>query len=460
MLVSAHLMAADIWPIPMRQMTTAHDTIFYGMELSAVASNNHSPFWMHALENGNISKVPYSGNITAAIFKESTSPSRWYDYDFGVALTGRFDTEKNTGYFRSLYAHVRLYIIDITAGIIPLVSGAQNPRLTTGGLLFSENAYPIPRVSIGIDQYTPIPGLYGYLEAKAGLTHGWFADSQMLDPTIHTTNALLHYKYIGLRLGGAWPINISYEFHHAAQWSGVSPKYGKFPSTWNSYKHIFLARSGGDNLNDQLNAEGNHIGFQELAITAKWNQWNITAYWQIMFEDKSVDFIGRGNQVDGLWGLSIRQKQWPFINAITYEFLNTTQQNGPWHDKDGLVYGGQNNYYNNINYQQGWTHFGNTIGSAMLTPENNRVRTHFIGMTGDVYGYKYRLIASHSRNWGTYKNPLYLENTGILLELNKDIPKAWGINMGIRLAADIGTQYGNNFGAMLTVSKQGIIHSY
>jgi hypothetical protein len=158
--------------------------------------------------------------------------------------------------------------------------------------------------------------------------------------------------------------------------------------------------------------------------------------------------------------LSIRQKQWPFINAITYEFLNTTQQNGPWHDKDGLVYGGQNNYYNNINYQQGWTHFGNTIGSAMLTPENNRVRTHFIGMTGDVYGYKYRLIASHSRNWGTYKNPLYLENTGILLELNKDIPKAWGINMGIRLAADFGTQYGNNFGAMLTVSKQGIIHSY
>ena len=38
--------------------------------------------------------------------------------------------------------------------------------------------------------------------------------------------------------------------------------------------------------------------------------------------------------------------------------------------------------------------------------------------------------------------------------------KAWGLDFGLRIAADMGTQYGNRFGTMITISKQGILHSY
>ena len=460
LLVGTHLYGADWWPVAMPTPDTAGDTISYAAEVSAVVSSGAVPLWIQALEDGNISAAPYSGNITAAVYKRATRPCRWYDYDFGIALTGRFDTQRTTGYFRSLYAHTRLYIVDITAGIKPLVVGSQNPQLTTGGLLFSGNAYPIPRISIGIDQYIPFPGLYGYLEVKGGLTHGWFVDNSCLDTTIHTTNALLHYKFAGVRLGGSLPINIGYELHHVGQWGGTSPYHGKFPISWDTFKHIVLAQGGGNNLSDQLNAEGNHIGVQELSLVAKWTHWNITTYWQTIFEDKSANFIGRSNLADGLWGIALRQNEWPFINAITLEYLNTTRQDGPWHDRDGQVYGGRSNYYNNNSYKQGWTHFGRTIGNAMMSPDNNRVRVYFAGIAGDIYGFNYRVKISHARNWGTYNQPKYSTNTACMLEVKKYVEKAWGLDFGIRMAADMGTQYGNRFGAMITISKQGIIHSY
>lgn len=460
MSVGVRLLAADFWPVPMHQSDTARDTICYAVEVNAVAAGDSAPFWLYALSQGNISGAPYSGNLSAAVYKHATRPNRWFDYDFGVALAGRCDTEGARLYARRLYAHARLYVVDMTAGIAPIVCGSQEPLLTTGGLLFSQNAYPIPRISIGVDQYTAVPGLYGYLELKAGLTHGWMVDNCALDTMIHTTNTLLHYKFLGLRVGGEWPVNVSYEFHHAAQWGGRSPYYGTFPISWESYKQIFLAQGGGVSQSDMLNAAGNHIGFQELAITAKLSDWHVTAYWQTIFEDKSADLIGRSNQTDGLWGITIRQKQWPWIRVLAYEFLNTTQQNGPWHDRDGLVYGGRSNYYNNSSYKQGWTHFARTIGNAMMSPENNRVRTHFAGIMGDIYGYRYRVMAAYTRNWGTYEHPQYSQNTAVMLEVHRRMQKVWDMDFGVRLAADLGSQYGNRFGAMITISKQGIIHSY
>lgn len=458
LLVFVAMQAADFWPVAMHQADTCRDTLRYVIEGSAVASSGaNAPFWLHANTNGNISSAPFSGSLSGGVYKRATRPSRWYDYDFGVVLAGRFDTERSTGYFKELYAHARLYIVDITAGVKPLYCGAQNPALSMGGLLFSGNAQPIPRISIGIDEYTPFPGLYGYVEVKGGLTHGWFVDDSRLDTTVATTGTLLHYKFAGFRFGGSLPINVSYEFHHVSQWGGRSPVHGQFPTSWSTFLHVLTAHSGGNNLSDQLNAEGNHIGFQQLAVTAKWSQWNITAYWQTLFEDKSANFIGKSNQRDGLWGLSVRQSQWPFIHSFTYEFMNTTAQDGPWHDRDGQVYGGRSNYYHNSSYKQGWTHFGRTIGNPMMSPDNNRVRTHLAGVAGDIFGYQYRLLGSYTRNWGSYFEPKMSRNTAFLIEVTKHVEQAWGLDFSVSLAGDFGTQFGNSIGGMITISKHGLI---
>jgi hypothetical protein len=44
-----------------------------------------------------------------------------------------------------------------------------------------------------------------------------------------------------------------------------------------------------------------------------------------------------------------------------------------------------------------------------------------------------------------------------LLEVTKHIKKAWDLDFGLSLAADLGTQFGNQLGAMLTIRKKGII---
>lgn len=445
----------------MSEPDTGSDSLYYTGSVQAVASSGaQAPSLLWQNSYGTVSQLPYSGTISAGIVKPATRPNRWFDYNFAVVLDGRFGGGKAgtgqtdiTGYFRQLYAHARLYIVDISAGIQPLYYGAGDAELTSGSLLFSANAHPIPQIRIGIERWTAFPGLYGYLEIKGALVQGWLADNA---PVVKGT--LLHHKYIGGRVGGKLPVNISYEFHHAAEWGGYSSVYGDLGNNWAAFKAALLVKSGGSMLNDQINAQGNHIGFQQLALDVKGKGWKVTAYWQVINEDGPIRFIGFGmNNKDGLWGISATQTRWPFIQGITYEFLHTTDQSGPFHDKDGVVFGGADNYYHNNIYEQGWTYFGRILGSPLLALDNNRVRAHHIGIRGDIFGFRYRLLGTFADNYGRYAAPLRSNNTALLLEVKKNVPQAWGLDFGISLAGDFGTQYGNCFGAMLTISKQGLI---
>ena len=456
--------AWDWWPLPMAEPDVCQDSLFYVGEVQVVSSSGaQAPSLLWHNSNGTISQLPHSGTIRAGIVKPATRPNRWFDYDFGVVLDGRFGSGQAgsgqtdiTGYFSQLYAHVRLYIVDITAGIQPCYYGAGDAALSSGSLLFSNNAHPIPQIRIGFERWTPIPGLFGYAEVKGGLTHGWLADNST---TVQGT--MLHHKFIGGRLGGKLPVNISYEFHHAAQWGGYSTVYGDLGNDWSAYKATLFARSGGSMPNDQLNAQGNHLAFQQLALDVKGKGWKVSAYWQIIQEDGPIRFIGFGmNNKDGLWGISVTQNHWRFIEGVTYEFLQTTDQSGPFHDRDGVVFGGADNYYNNSIYRQGWTYWGRMIGSPLLTLANTRVMAHHVGIRGDIYGFKYRAIVNHAENYGRYNAPLRTQNTAVLLDVRKQVPQAWGLEFGLSLAGDFGTQYGNCFGAMVTIRKQGIIKQW
>ena len=448
----------------MAQPDESRDSMFYVGQFSVLTSSGDAvPSLLHGNTHGNISTLPHSGNLSLGIIKPATRPNRWFDFDGAIVLTGRLEGAQQTvikspkpqltGYFRELYAHVRLYIVDITAGIHPVYIGAGDPELTGGSLILSGNAHPIPRISVGIDKWTAFPGLFGYLEIKGGLTHGWLADNY---PDVKGT--LLHHKYIGGRIGGKLPVNLSYEFHHFAQWGGTSTVYGDLGNDFHAYLDAFLLRSGGSMSNDQINAHGNHIGFQQLALDVKGNGWKVSAYWQYINEDGPTRIIGFGmNYKDGLWGVNMTQTRWPFISGFTYELLHTTDQAGPFHDRDGIVFGGGDNYFHNNIYTQGWTYYGRIIGTPFLSMTNTRVVAHFVGVKGDIYGFRYRLIGTLAKNYGTYGTPQQSANKAFLIEVRKRVPKAWDLEFGLSLSGDFGTQYGNSVGALFTITKQGLI---
>lgn len=444
--------------------------------VSAVASSGkYAPFWLQSNTHGDVSSSPYSGNLTAGIYKNAAHNERWWDYDFGVQVTGRVQSpvegssfsiqqKYGTGYFNQLYAHVRLFIFDFTAGIKPMIYETADTALSMGSMVLSGNSQPLPRITIGIDRYVSFPGCFGYFEIKGGLTHAWMADN------IYMKNSYLHHKWIGFRFGGRLPVNLSYEFHHAAQWGGISPVYGDIGSGFRDFLNVLAARSGGVMANDQLNAQGNHVGSQQIMLTGKGNGWEVSAYWQNFFEDNFA-FIGMGqNLADGLWGISMKQTRWPFIAGVTYEFMNTTDVSGPWHDRDGLCYAGSDGYYTNSVFRNGWNYFYRSMGTPFITSPlynadgtiytlNNRVRVHHFGIRGDIYGFMYRAKASYARNYGN--NPgnrnVLSTNTAVLLEVKKHVEQAWGLDFGLRLAGDFGSQWGTQIGAQIVISKRGII---
>jgi len=466
--------AWDWWPIAVEQTYHGVDTLQYGVSMLGVASyGKTAPFWLQTNRNGDIASSAYSGNLAIELIKPASHPHRWFDYDFALSLTGRIQNRTDninpavnhmgTIYSNLAYAHARLYVIDITAGILPKQFGSADPTLSSGGLLFSNNAHPLPGIYLGIDDWTAFPGLYGYFEIRGGISNMWMIDN------VYVQKAMIHHKWIGGKIGGKLPVNLSYEFHHASQWGGISPVYGDLGNDWHAFVNTLLVRSGGKMANDLINAQGNHLGSQILTLDIKGNKWKISAYWQNISEDGPIDFIGWSmNNSDGVWGININQQHWPFISGLTYEFIQTTDQSGPFHDKDGFIFGGNDNYYTNIVYQNGWNYWYRTIGNPFITSpiyntdgtiytKNNRIKAHYIGFKGDIYGYKYRVICSHAQNYGRYNQPSYSNNTALLVECTKHLDKAWGLDLSLSLAADIGNQFGNQFGALLTISKKGII---
>ena len=51
-------------------------------------------------------------------------------------------------------------------------------------------------------------------------------------------------------------------------------------------------------------------------------------------------------------------------------------------------------------------------------------------------------------------------NIALMLDIEKTVEKAWGLQFGLRIAADFGTQWGNQVSAMFTIAKNGILTNY
>ena len=448
------------------------DSVNYSVNLIGLASSGtSSPFWLQSNQYGLISSAPSSADLIIGINKDFGKNTNLFNYGFKASAVVQTDKNRTGSYFHELYAKARFLVFDVIIGAREEHLGNQDSTLSCGGFLFSQNARPMPKITIGIENFTPMPFTSGFVEFKGGLTHGWFTDNTYIQ------GMLLHHKYLYAKLGGKLPVHFQYGIDHVAQWGGNVPGLGAQPSSFSDYVSIFLGRSGGKNSNisDQINALGNHIVSQSMKLDVDISDYKVSGYWQNISEDGPIRFIGfTMNAPDGLWGVSIRNKKFPFIKGILYEYLNTTDQSGPYHDKDGIIYGGNDSYFYNSIYQTGWSYYSRTIGTpfifpstlnksnGMYYPTNNRVQVHHIGMEGDVSGYSYKLLTSFSKNYGTYEGayPTMIQNTSMMLEINKQFPKLSNIQIGCSVGADIGKLYGNSVGCMLSIKKTGLLFGY
>jgi hypothetical protein len=135
---------------------------------------------------------------------------------------------------------------------------------------------------------------------------------------------------------------------------------------------------------------------------------------------------------------------------------------------------GNDNYYNNVDYVQGPSYFGRTMGSPLLLSpmynkdgsinfKSSRIISFHLGLEGYVHpALQYRLLLTTGQSWGRYSIPFKTVKKGFASQLEwiytPDQLAGW--EMKLSLAYDQGAFFGGDtFGGGITVSKRGIIYN-
>ena len=441
------------------------DTLSYSLNSRFNGGTGTSaPFLSTANQYDRFSFTPNSLTLWGILQKEIKS-GKTFDYGFGVELDGNLSKNESRFFPGEIYFQEKIYFLNVYAGCKKQVFGNQDEELSSGGMLWSQNSRPMPKLAIESNGYLPVPYTKGFLELKGGLSNGWFTEPSA------TRNLLLHHKYGYIRLGGSLPFNIHYGVQHVAQWGGQSDVYGTMPVTWGNYLRIFLGKSGNSSASwsDRENALGNHIISQNLGLDVNLKSVNISMYWQSISEDSPVKLITKTPTIeDGLWGMSIKLSKFKPLNHFVFEYLSTTDQNGPWHDLDGVIYGGQDGYYLNGAVPNGWSYKGMTIGNPWLTSpkynedgttstKNNTVRLYYFSGKGMIKAVNYRLTLAYSKNFGMTA-PSYKECKKQLswqLETSAAARFIKNTQISIGISGDRGVMYGNNLAFILGISHSG-----
>jgi len=443
------------------------------------SSGKMLPFWFQSNQWGKYSPAS-TGNVTSLTLlsqpgKDSRN-SHVLSLNYGLEVSSRYTPGEaqlwlHQGYLKADYQN----IFRLTGGVWEETMGNQYAPLSSGGIIWSGNARPLPKIQIGTTDYIKAPFTNGKLEGKALLAHGWFNGDR------YVKNVWLHHKFVGIRTSWDFPISIHLGFHHFAQWGGENDKYGQLPDDLEDFWKIFAVKKGGEESrrSDQMNKAGNHLGSRYIGIDWKQKPSKIGFYYQDIFEDGSG--MRKQNFPDGLWGIYYETNHsLRLIKGVLYEWLYTDHQSGPLHSLE-LELAGNDNYFNHGGYSSGWSAYRRSIGTPFITSpilnnplftpdkttdhdhkfSNNRVNVHHIGIMGNFSEKtEYKILGSFSTNKGLHDydgNNWRPDFYRILSPRNQwsfraDLKHLWqklNLETSLSLAADIGEMYGNNFGMML-----------
>jgi len=309
-------------------------------------------------------------------------------------------------------------------------TGGIENSLSSGSMIVSNNARPIPQIKLGLLDYVSVPWTNGYFKTKGHIAQGWLESDRFM------SNALLHSKsfYLQLDLEKEIGWSAASGLVHFAQYGGVSPQGDQQASSFSDFLRVFSG-SGVPNPDGttagESNGLGNHLGVVETTIIGSIGNSRLTINYQKPFEDfGGLQYISFTDYLLGVeWDFPESIK---FVNKIYIEYIQTKWQSGPGlpdatdaiqtqEDNFGYKFGGRDDTYNNFLYRSGWTYQGQVIGNPLfltyrrtlnfLDPyqnygvsiANNRLSAIHFGLNGYL-GKKlsYKTQFTFTRNFGTY----------------------------------------------------------
>lgn len=459
-------------------------SLFYRIEGNATFSDGeNTPFWMVSNIHGLGEPELNNGYLRGQIYKPMKEEKR-FDWGAGIDLAGGWNLPY-TFRIQQLYGEIHYRALQINLGSRDFYSEYNNPRLSSGDLLYSGNALAIPQLRIGTYGFAPFWGTKGWLSVKAYLSYGMFTDSNWAKHWVTTrsqwaSDILFCSRGLWFRIGNndVYPLTLDLGIEMGTQFGGTIHKSDgdlKMPNGFVDWLKAFIPFAGNSSTpeSEQTNIQGNMNG--EYNVSISWNpalNWNLRLYYEHFFEDHSQMFLEYGLWKDGLIGVELSFPKNPFVSKFLYEYVATKDQTGAVnHDYTPEIpeqVSGRDGYYSHYLYGP-WQNWGMSMGTPFaISPLYNRshkllmynsrfILNHF-GIEGSpLENLRWRMLLSFSQNWGTYNLPLsyQMDNFSGLVEVEGKLNKLPGWYVKAALAWDHGALLGNNFGGMISIGYQG-----
>lgn len=460
-----------------------------------LSSGNNAPFWLTANRQGLSSIRNNSFYLDGKAIGGFCFNRNWrIDYGTELAIAAGFERVLN---IQQLYADFSWKWLTLSFGAKERWGEFKNTELSSGGLTWSGNSRSIPQIRLEVPEFAAFA--HGWLALKGHVSYGLYTDSryrkQFDKATVMGTDIKYHSKAAFIRIGNAekFPLNFIFGLEMYAQWGGyqnnntTGQKIKDLPGGFDSAMQILLPFNV---VGKQTMENGNSLGSWHFIFTWTEKTWKAKLYFEHFYEDHSSmlgteyknDLEGNKHFVtygfkqsfgDGLWGIELTApKSWPVRNVV-FEFLNTKGQCGsvlnyPNPDLMEEV-SGRDDYYAHGSYRS-YTHWGYGMGNPLvLSPvynqdgtldyRSNRILAFHLGVDGTVgEQVDWKILASHTRSWGTYHHPLpEIESFTMLLvgmSYKFGLSDCWKASMEIGADFDSGNYLGNNGGVMFTLTRK------
>ena len=457
-----------------------------------ISSNGETPFWLRANQYGTVPLTSpivtlrgiISSDYKKAITKEDQYKLSKFDWGYGLNIVGNVGKE-NQFLIPEAYVKAKYGAFEIYAGRRKEIFGLVDSTLSSGSYIWSGNALPIPKIQISTPNFVPLGITKGFLSFKGNYAHGWFENDRT-----DVKNFYLHQKSLYFRLGKPdWKFHFYGGFNHQVQWGGEL-KYpdpdklysingqGQIGSSFNDYLNVVTGRSlagVGDTtkngINDATNRGGNHLGTVDFGFEINTDKINVLFYRQSIYEDGSLAYLN--NITDGLNGISITLKKSSNskinLQKVTFEYLNTTSQGGKTGgEATNSRLRGQDNYFNNGVYRNGWSYNQNSIGTSFINNvsttsltslffNNTQVQAFYFGILGQVNEtITTEIRLSYSKNFGSYSIPFdkSKEQFSGVIKILKSLRKYNNATAFVNVAFDSGSLFSSSFGGYFGVKKE------
>lgn len=408
------------------------------VEVQAIGTTNKVvPFWMRSNQFGSIPLTGGSGSLQGRLYKSyiGLPPNdilygreKTFDWAFGLDVRGNGGNKSNLQLIEA-YGKIKIWKFQLKGGrskdVIGLVGDSS---LTSGNFSQSGNALGVPKLEISIPEFLEIPFLEGIFSFKGNFSHGWAGTkdvrkniSAVITSPVDRVPVYLHQKSFYGRFGKKdWKFKLYGGFNHQVFWGSEQKIYGKYfdLSPSQTFFYVATGKAYGNGSEIPNSKIGNHLGSIDLGAEYSFKDFRMIVYRQAFYEVGALSKLA--NIVDGLNGISIKNlnpKDGGFsLNSLVLEFLYTKNQAGELDSR--YTKSGDEDYYNNYFYTEGWSYKGLGLGNPLLSTKsstrnglasdpndyfiNNRVIAYHIGVGGSINAWTFQSKISYSQNFGTF----------------------------------------------------------